>query len=423
MTRTVAAHDIAKHEESGAPSQEAHGNKPSIDRVVNLLPGFVYVFSHVTYSNDYTNRSVAEHLGHTSEEIRAFGPQMMAKLVLKEDLPLLAAHMMRIAQLSDNESVALEYRVTTKGGEVRWLRSVDAVFERDAAGTVLRHIGCASDITTQKRAELRLAELNAELEQKVAERTRDLARLNTDLETRITERTLELQQTVDELERLTYVATHDLKVPVNNLSRLGLMLAEKAHLLLPEQVEQVSWINKCTDQLNAKIKGLVLVAQIRMGDFGPSERFNLRGAVARAVEVNGLSGPARGVQMRIDIAPEITIRFPCLEFDSILETLLDNAVKYACADRPLQIRIKAVLRDGAVQLRVRDNGSGFDPLRDGDKVFGLFQRAHKSPAGSGISLYCAREMLTRQGGDLLVRAKPGAGAEFTVKFPMDKGTP
>ena len=47
---------------------------------------------------------------------------------------------------------------------------------------------------------MRLAEMNAKLETKVQERTRDLAMLNDALESRITERTIELQDTVDELE-------------------------------------------------------------------------------------------------------------------------------------------------------------------------------------------------------------------------------
>lgn len=58
---------------------------PTIDSVVGLMPGFVYVFNHSTYSNDYTNRSVAEHLGYSSEEISAFGPEMMMRIIHPDD--------------------------------------------------------------------------------------------------------------------------------------------------------------------------------------------------------------------------------------------------------------------------------------------------------------------------------------------------
>ena len=366
---------------------------PTINRVVSLMPGFVYVFNHTTYSNDYTNRSVAEHLGYSSEEIRSFGAQMMMHIVHPDDHPNLAEHLTRIASLTGDDSISFEYRVIRKDGGQRWLRSVDAVFDRAPDGTVLSHIGCASDVTVEKEAELRLAQMNAELEEKVSERTRDLAQLNSELESRITERTFELQDAMDELEQLTYIATHDLKVPVNNMCRLGLMLDETAHLLAPDQAEQVGWINDCASQLSAKIQGFVLVAQIRLSSVLPTERIGLRQAVVDAVgkvEATMGVGPQSFV---INIDDDITVDFARFELHSILTTMIDNALKYAEALRPLKVTFTATVQSGRVMLRVVDNGTGLDGERDKEKVFGLFQRAHKVPAGSGISLYCARRML------------------------------
>lgn len=389
----------------------------TIDRVISLMPGFVYVFNHTTYSNDYTNRSVGEQLGYSSEEIRAFGSQMMMRIVHPEDYELLGVHMARIAALEGDSSVSLEYRVIMKTGEQRWLRSVDAVFDRAPDGSVLRHIGCASDVTVEKESELRLAQLNAELEAKVSERTKDLAMLNEALETRITERTYELQDAVDELEQLTHIATHDLKVPVNNLCRLGLMLNDSKNLLPDEQAEQVEWINHCATQLSAKIQGLVLVAQIRLSTALPTEHLNLCEVVERVIAdfKSTMGNNTRPVMVHVD--PDIMIDFARFELKSILASLMDNAIKYADSSRPLQISFHSVVKGGEITLRVSDNGTGIDGARDTEKVFGLFQRAHKIPAGSGISLYCARRMLLRRGGDIAMEGARGEGAVFNVKFP------
>ncbi|KIN71782.1 PAS domain-containing sensor histidine kinase [Sulfitobacter guttiformis] len=387
---------------------------PTVDRVMGLMPGFVYVFNHQTYSNDYTNRSVGLHLGFTSEEIRAFGAEMMMHIVHVDDHAALGTHMVRIGNLTGEDTATLEYRVITKHGEERWLRSVDAVFDRAPDGSVLRHIGCATDVTAEKRSELRLAELNVELEKKVAERTSDLAALNGALESRIAERTFELQDAVDELEQLTYIATHDLKVPVNNLCRLGLMLGESAHLLAADQAEQVGWINDCAGQLSAKIQGLVLVAQIRLSSVLPAEQLNLRAAVVDAVSRFEKTLVQEAVAINID--PSIIVNFARFELNSILSSLIDNSVKYADPDRPLRVTFTADQVDGAVSLVVRDNGTGLDADRDREKVFGLFQRAHKVPAGSGISLYCARRMLLRRGGDMTVSGRRGHSAAFHVEF-------
>lgn len=402
----------------GAGNSTGDG-KLSIDRVVGLMPGFVYVFNHLTYSNDYANRSVAAHLGYSAEEIQDLGADMFMHIVHPDDHPLLGAHMTRIAQMSGEESVFLEYRVITKAGDERWLRSVDAVFDRSADGTVLRHIGYASDITAQKETALRLVELNAELENKVAARTHALAALNVELENRIATRTLEMDDAVEELEQLTYIATHDLKVPVNNLNRLGLMLEEASDSLSDEQAEQVRWINTCAQQLSAKIQGLVLVAQIRLSDGLPPETLVLRDVVQSAVAGIDPAMGSRALPVQMDIAAPLRVRFARSELDSILATLFDNAMKYAQKSRPLQIVVTAREVGGRVALSVADNGSGLDTRRDAAKAFGLFQRAHKLPAGSGISLYCARRMLFRRGGALTLSGRRGAGATFTALFPKE----
>lgn len=390
---------------------------PTIDRVVSLMPGFVYVFNHSTYANDYTNRSVAEHLGYSSEEISAFGAEMMMRIIHPDDIARLGGHMAQIAQLEGDSAINFEYRVVTKSGQERWLRSVDIVFDRASDGSVLRHIGCATDVTVEKEAELLLERLNAELEAKVIERTRDLAMLNDALESRITVRTSELQEAVDELEQLTFIATHDLKVPVNNICRLGLMLDEAKHLFPPDQAEQVGWINDCATQLGAKIQGLVLVAQIRLSSALPAQQLNLRDAIERVVRDFDKTIGSRAQPVIVDVAADIMVEFARFELDSILLNLMDNAVKYADATRPLQISLRANVQDDQVRLRISDNGTGLDGARDSEKVFGLFQRAHKVPTGSGISLYCSRRMLVSRGGDITVEGTRGVGAVFNVRFP------
>ena len=171
--------------------------------------------------------------------------------------------------------------------------------------------------------------MNAELEEKVSERTCYLAQLNSELESRIAERTFELQDAVDELEQLTYIATHDLKVPVNNLCRLGLMLGERAHLLAPDQAEQMEWINDCAYQLSAKIQRLVLVAQIRLSSALHDERIGLIKAVVDAVGNVGATMGAVPQPFVINIDEDITVDFARFELNSIVTTMIDNALKYA----------------------------------------------------------------------------------------------
>lgn len=400
-----------------------HSERPGLERIVRLMPGLIYVYNHKTCANDYTNRCVGTQLGYGADEIRAMGGRLFMHLIHPDDYALTQAHMVQIGKLVGEQAATVEYRVVTKNGTLRWLRSVDTVFDRAPDGSVLRHIGCASDITAQKEAQLELARLNAQLETKVAQRTRDLAHLNAQLEARFDARTAELQDTVDELEQLTYIATHDLKVPVNNLSRLGLMLQSATPPLTPEQAEQVDWISACADQLRAKIQGLVLVAQIRLGSDLPYQKFGLRTAVEDTLRTMEMAAGRYVLPVSLDIADDIAVEFNRFELDSILSSLLDNAIKYAQPRRPLRIDLTARVTAGQVALSVADNGTGLDPQRDHKKVFGLFQRAHKLPPGSGISLYCAQRMLLRRGGALEMSGCRGVGAQFTILFPKEGKKP
>jgi len=388
-----------------------------LGHIIPAISDLIYVFNHKTRANDYTNRSVGAYLGYDSAEIHALGERLFMHVVYPDDQPVIQRHIDRIARLEDTSSASIEYRVVTKIGRLRWLRSVDTVFERGPDGSVLRHIGCAHDITALKRAQLDLSQLNARLEKEVAQRTRDLADLNAELEARFEARTLELQDAVEELEQLTYIATHDLKVPVNNLSRLALMLYDTAPGLTPEQAEQVDWISQCADQLSAKIQGLVLVAQIRLGGSLPSRMLSVHDAVLQTVKSMEMANGQLALPVVLDIPPDIEVYFSPVELDSIISSLIDNAVKYADPSRALRIVIRVQKVQGQVTLAVADNGTGLDHGRDGKKVFGLFQRAHKSPAGSGISLYCARRMLLRCGGSLQLSGQRGVGAEFKLVFP------
>lgn len=395
---------------------------PSIERVMGLMPGFVYVFSHDTHANEYTNKSVAKYLGYSPEEIRELGSDVMMRIINPQDIPAIEAHMARIFMLGDDETATIDYRVTTKEGGQIWLRSVDSVFDRAADGTVLRHVGCATDITAEKHAQEALSRNNAALEKIVAARTADLSQLNAELEDRIDKRSRELQDAADELMQLTYVATHDLKVPVNKLSRLSLMLKEARDDLSAVQAEQVGWIADCANQLSGKIQGLVLVAQIRLSERLPAKMIPLHQAVEKSVAACENAMGHGALPVIVDVPQELAVTFAPFELNNILASFIDNAVKYAEPARPLQITIRGQFRDGVTLLDVADNGTGLDVVRDRDKVFDLFKRAHKKPAGSGISLYCARRMMHQRGGEISVAGARGTGATFTLKFANSEAT-
>ena len=99
--------------------------------------------------------------------------------------------------------------------------------------------------------------------------------------------------------------------------------------------------------------------------------------------------------------------------------LLANALQ-ATRDRPRAvIRIESVATPAGWEVRVADNGIGFDP-QAADRLFQPFERLHDS-GGSGMGLAHARRIVERHGGSIRAGSTPGDGALFAFTLPAQAG--
>lgn len=386
------------------------------EKMADIVPGIIYIFNQQTMSNEYANRSVMDLLGYSEVEVRDMGTDMLKTVVLPEDQPALFRYLDGLRDLSEGEDSSHEYRVRRRDGTVRWLCSIDTVFEKAPDGGVLRHIGIALDITRQKTAEAELRAINDELEARVKARTEELEALNVELGTCMAQRTAELNDINRDMKDLTYVATHDLKVPVNNMSSLTHMLSEAEPLLPPEHVETLGWLRDVADQASEKLDALICVAQAHSGALKGFQEVDLAEVTERAlVNLHFQISRARAVIKTGFEQPSVW--FVPREMEHILQSMIGNAVKYHEPGRRPRINVLSRQLDDHVEISIRDNGTGLDLPRDAEKVFGLFKRAHTTPDGAGVSLYSIRRVLERVGGTIDVTSKPGRGSCFSICLP------
>ncbi|MEO0371776.1 MAG: ATP-binding protein [Pseudomonadota bacterium] len=137
---------------------------PVLKQVLGVAPGVIYVFNQETQSNDYANRSLVEVLGYTMEDVHAMGKSVMETIAHPDDLPEIDRHFAAIRELSDNAVLTITYRMKHKDGHWVWLMSRDTVFERASDGSVISHIGNATDITTQMELDAEVKAVRDELE-------------------------------------------------------------------------------------------------------------------------------------------------------------------------------------------------------------------------------------------------------------------
>ena len=101
-----------------------------------------------------------------------------------------------------------------------------------------------------------------------------------------------------------------------------------------------------------------------------------------------------------------------------LFNILDNAVKYAPENGC--IIVSADTNEFYAQIKIRDNGTGI-PESEQAKIFGRFYRSEavKNTEGLGIGLFLSRNIISEQGGFIMVKSEPPDGAEFIVSIPLE----
>lgn len=108
-----------------------------------------------------------------------------------------------------NQPFKLEYRFQTKPDRVTWVLG-QAVAERHPDGHISGYIGTIVDITERKQAELKLAQLNQALEDRVVQRTAELEKSKT-LYQQMHQKTPVMLHSIDQQGRIRYVSDYWLK--------------------------------------------------------------------------------------------------------------------------------------------------------------------------------------------------------------------
>ena len=118
-----------------------------------------------------------------------------------------------------------------------------------------------------------------------------------------------------------------------------------------------------------------------------------------------------------DIPSGLTV-FTVREYlESIIVQLLANAVRYASAERPSRIQIKAIRQEGIVIISIEDNGTGIK-AEHFDKIFEPYKRMTAAGTGKGLGLYLVRRQAEALHGRMEVASNYGHGSVFSLSLPQ-----
>ncbi|MDH3759855.1 MAG: ATP-binding protein [Gammaproteobacteria bacterium] len=265
------------------------------------------------------------------------------------------------------------------------------------------------DITVRKAIEDRLLRHEQELEQLVAERTRELE-----------DAQREKERMLDQLiqaEKMTTVGTlvsgigHEINNPLYALHAAAEALADETDIECCRAYGRD--ILKQATRIAETVKNLSRYAQ--PGTRHDLQPVDLAQVVEEAVRLAHQSLNDEQIEFEITDGrvAEISARFE--EIMQLVFNLLRNAIQAI----PGQGRIQIVTQqDGNfVSLRIQDNGSGI-PREHLKRVFDPFFTTKGPDKGEGLGLYIVRQIIIRYGGEIEVDNVDDGGARFKIRFPV-----
>ena len=145
----------------------------------------------------------------------------------------------------------------------------------------------------------------------------------------------------------------------------------------------------------------------------------IAGSVMRRIEGrHGGAGAGSAARIQLDIDPALPlIRLDAMLIEQLLTNLIENALKYAPGESPIEVRARAG-RD-TILVSVADRGPGIH-AGDEDRVFDKFYRGRREGAigGAGLGLTICRAIATAHGGRIEARSRTDSrGAIFSVTLP------
>ncbi len=138
---------------------ELRQSQKFIESIAEATPSMLYIYDHIKGANAYANRSVAEILGYSKEEIQAMGSEIFLNICHPDDLKKVLDAVQKCQTLQDGETIETEYRVKDKQGQWHWLLDRSIVFTRTKTGELWQTLGTAQDITARKNAEIEIWEI------------------------------------------------------------------------------------------------------------------------------------------------------------------------------------------------------------------------------------------------------------------------
>jgi hypothetical protein len=262
------------------------------------------------------------------------------------------------------------------------------------------------DVMERAKAHDEIRELNAKLEQRVAERTRELRESNE-----------ALRKSNEDLNQFAYAASHDLQEPLRMVALYSQMLQRKYADHFDDEANRfTSFILNGTRRMEMLLKDLLAYSQAGSPGEEPPSPVNCETVMQKvmlnlqvAIEQNQASIVWQGLPV---------VKAHEIRLVQLFQNLVGNSIKYR-SEAPPRIRVTAEPRREDWLFSVEDNGIGIKPEYS-QQIFGIFKRLHgQTYPGTGIGLAICQRIVEGYAGRIWAESTPGQGSRFNFTIAQE----
>ncbi|MCL4458375.1 MAG: HAMP domain-containing histidine kinase [Chloroflexi bacterium] len=256
----------------------------------------------------------------------------------------------------------------------------------------------------------------------------ELKNSHQDLEQKVAEKTRELTETRERLRALGQLkssfidnVSHELRTPLTILRGYIELLQARLHRLNKEEIQAYVAVMAVGEaRLRRQVESLLDFTLLDEGvklalDLQPHDLATL---VKEVVGDYSDQIETKKMALTLDIPPQLSLLADGRRLSTAIGYLLDNAIKFTSPAGQIVIRARQV--ETSVEISVSDNGIGIPP----DQLETIFQGFHKiegqgvGRGGMGLGLALAKRIVEAHSGQIRAESRLGQGSTFTISLPI-----
>lgn len=312
------------------------------------------------------------------------------------------------------------YRIRHGNGSTVWI---------EITVSHLRYLGrpaalCTfSDITRRKATEIELTDYRECLEDKVAEKTRELTKAKN-----LAESALKAKS------RFLANISHEIKTPMNAIMGVAELL--EAEGLTEKQRNYIEIMMRSSHALMTLIDDILDFSRADAGKLTAEViDFSYLELLEEVTDTFTPQAEKKGLALVLEVDPDLPamVTGDPLRIRQVLVNLMANAVKFTPSGS-VTLCCRVVGRESdliTLETGVRDTGIGIDfsrlPHGDARILFEPFSQADCSTTreygGTGLGLAICKKIVALLGGEITVRSRPGLGSVFAFQLTVPWRTP